>query len=198
MKFYNQVVFFLVTFLIGSQGHALTNEEVNKCFTDKENKQLSVFDSATVKYDLREIVELAKSKVEESKSCDDLKAKMKPMIDDIKKIMSINVKYKRQFNESLMKSLKELEKLKNEPNLPEDVSDEVLLYQLLLATEKNLDDSSDCTFNKGISIQCPEGFYKYVNGENSKEINSITRKLEKKKVEKEEADKKASSLNIVK
>ena len=168
-----------ISILTLQEGHALTKDQLQKCFDRKDAKEKKFIEETSSQYAIRDILMVAQLHGEEAESCDDFKTRVKPIMEDIRYIIGLNIKYRRMFDEEFNNAFEKMEKLKKSSNLSQSVLDDLQIYELILSAEKKTEEIRDCSFNKGISVECPEGFYKYV-GQNLKELNSTVRKAGEK------------------
>lgn len=168
-----------ISFLSVQEGHALTKDQLQKCFTRKDKIENDFYESTSDQHAIKDILAVAQHYGEEAKSCDDFKAKVKPVLEDLRYVIGLNIRYRRMIDPEFNNHFETMEKLKKYPNVTQEILDDIQLYELILSAEKKTDEVRECSFNKGISVECPEGFYKYI-GQNLKELNSTVRKAGEK------------------
>ncbi len=169
----------VMSLLTLQDSHALTKDQLQKCFNRKDAKEKQFIEETSNQYAIRDILLVAQLHGEDADSCDDFKTRVKPIMEDIRYIIGLNIKYRRMIDEEFDNAFVKMEKLKKSSNLSQEILDDLQIYELILSAEKKTEEIRDCSFNKGISVECPEGFYKYV-GQNLKELNSTVRKAGEK------------------
>ena len=173
------MAFAAMSLLTFQDSHALTKDQLQKCFNRKDAKEKQFIEETSNQYAIRDILLVAQLHGEDADSCDDFKTRVKPIMEDIRYIIGLNIKYRRMIDEEFDNAFVKMEKLKKSSNLSQEILDDLQIYELILSAEKKTEEIRDCSFNKGISVECPEGFYKYV-GQNLKELNSTVRKAGEK------------------